>query len=256
MGLGFFPHQRVRPVQKDVLENIQRGLSQGKHLIIHAPTGIGKTAAVLAPALEHALSKHLRLLFLTSRHTQHKIVIDTLRKIKGKCDANFNVVDLIGKRWMCSQKGAQKLHPAEFFEYCKTMREHQMCSYYSNLKLKGKLVEVAIRLATEVRQHGPLDCEALVKRCQEIGICPYEFTLLLAKDADVIVGDYSYVFNPTISSVFFSKLNIGFGDAIIVVDEGHNLPQRLRDILSDSLSALTIKSALRELKSYLSLIHI
>jgi DNA excision repair protein ERCC-2 len=73
---------------------------------------------------------------------------------------------------------------------------------------------------------------------------------VLAKAADVIVADYSYVFDPIIKNVFFTKLEKQIEKCILIVDEGHNLPGRLREALSDSLSQVMLDNSLRELKKY------
>ena len=39
---GFFPHETVRPVQSNFMEEVKRALHEKKHLIAHCPTGVGK----------------------------------------------------------------------------------------------------------------------------------------------------------------------------------------------------------------------
>jgi len=151
---------------------------------------------------------------------------------------------------MCPQKGVEKLYSSEFFEYCKTMKEDSMCSYYNNLRLKGSLSQGTSALLTELKRENPIHCEQLIEKCKAATICPYEISLLLAKSSNVIVGDYSYVFNPLISEVFMTKLGKELEDAIIIIDEAHNLPGRIRDTLSEAISELTIKGAIREAKEF------
>src|SRR3990167_9737780 len=96
-----FPYETQREQQAELIKEITNELETKQNLIIHAPTGSGKTAASLAPALTYILNKPLTIFFLTSKHTQHKIAIETLQKIKEKFNLDLNVVDLIGKRHMC-----------------------------------------------------------------------------------------------------------------------------------------------------------
>ena len=117
-----FPYDKVRNEQSDMIICVLEAVEQRKHTLIHAPTGLGKTAATLAPLLSKILSpefkdKKLTIFFLTSRHTQHKLALDTLRLIKEKYDIQFDVVDLIGKKLMCLQPGANLLQGTEFNEY-------------------------------------------------------------------------------------------------------------------------------------------
>src|SRR3989338_5295046 len=81
-----FPHDKVRDIQDSMISDIYDSLKNKKNIIVHAPTGIGKTVSALAPCLSFALKKGLTVFFLTSRQTQHKIAVDTLKQIKKKQD--------------------------------------------------------------------------------------------------------------------------------------------------------------------------
>src|SRR3989338_11321587 len=129
-----FPHEKMRPVQAQMIEDIHEALQNKQHIIMHAPTGIGKTASALIPAIDIAIQKNLTVFFLTSRHTQHHIVIETLKKIKQKKGISIAVADIIGKKGMCAQEGAEGFHTAEFYDYCKKLREDSACEFYTNTR--------------------------------------------------------------------------------------------------------------------------
>src|SRR3989338_6057071 len=103
----YFPYSKIRDVQTDMISDVHNALKGKKHIIMHAPTGIGKTIAVLAPALNFAMKNNLTIFFLTSRQTQHKIVIDTLMRIRQKFGISFECADMIGKKAMCLQNGVE-----------------------------------------------------------------------------------------------------------------------------------------------------
>ncbi|MBR9703432.1 DEAD/DEAH box helicase family protein, partial [Candidatus Woesearchaeota archaeon] len=50
-----FPHEKLRESQEELIQDVRYVIKANKNLIVHAPTGLGKTAAVLAPALTEAL---------------------------------------------------------------------------------------------------------------------------------------------------------------------------------------------------------
>ena len=43
-----FPFENIRSGQKQMIKDVNYVIKNEKHLIVHAPTGIGKTAAVLS----------------------------------------------------------------------------------------------------------------------------------------------------------------------------------------------------------------
>ena len=77
-----FPHDSIRKIQDDFVNDLVDALKNKKHILAHAPTGIGKTSAVLSTTVPFAVKNNLTVFFLTSRHTQHKIAVETIRKIK------------------------------------------------------------------------------------------------------------------------------------------------------------------------------
>ena len=79
-----FPYEDVRPIQDEMMHEVEEAISERKKILLHAPTGIGKTIGVLGPALSYALEHDKIVVFLTSRHTQHIIALETLDDIKKK----------------------------------------------------------------------------------------------------------------------------------------------------------------------------
>src|SRR5947208_16237317 len=79
-----WPFDRVRDGQTDFLQDARKTLADGKHLLAHAPTGIGKTAVALVAALDYSLSTDKLGWFLTSRQSHQRIAIETVRRLEAK----------------------------------------------------------------------------------------------------------------------------------------------------------------------------
>ncbi len=243
-----FPHDAVRPIQDELVLSVERALEKKKHLIVHAPTGLGKTAATIGPALSFALKNDLTVFFLTSRHTQHRIALQTVKDIETRYDITVPVANLVGKKWMCLQPGVDKLYSGEFMEYCRKLRDDKKCSYYENLKSNNSLSFDA-KLAVEEALKTP-DSRKLKIIGQERGVCPYEIGVLAAQKARVIVTDYFYLFNPAIRDVFLSKIGKDLESSIIIVDEAHNLPDRIKDLASERISVNVLERAQQEAEKF------
>lgn len=245
----FFPYKKMRNIQEDMLKKVYYAIKKKKRILIHAPTGLGKTAASLSPALKYAFDKDLTIFFLTSRHTQHIIAIDTLKEIKEKYDLDFTVTDVIGKRWMCVQPGIENLYSSEFNEYCKAIREDGKCEFYNNTKKKGKLTIESQKTLDELKT-GIYHSEELIKVCERNDLCAYEIAVLLAKKSKVIVTDYNYLFNPGIRNAFLLKIGKELENSIVIIDEGHNLGNRVKDFMTVRLTNNMIKRAIKEAKKF------
>jgi len=240
-----FPYDKIRKIQDDMVSDVANALKDKKNIIMH-----GKTVSALAPSLSFALKNNLTVFFLTSRQTQHKIAIDTLKKIKEKYNNNFNVVDLIGKKWMCLQE-VEALQASDFFEYCKKLREKDECEFYLNSREKSRRPTVmASRKLDELKTLGPMHVQGLIDECKKPKLCPYEISSLLAKDADVIISDYNFIFNDVIRESLFSRTNKKLEESIIIVDEGHNLPARARELMTAKMSSLMMDRAIKEANKF------
>ena len=241
-----FPHDEARDIQDTVVSDTYNAIRDKKDIIVHAPTGIGKTASVLAPALSYAIGKDLTVFFLTSRQTQHKIAVETLKKIRKKHNIDFNVVDIIGKKWMCMQE-ADGLNASDFIDYCKKLRDEGSCEFYANTRKKSMSPTVlAEKNLSDLKALGPLHAEDIICNCMNPKLCPYEMASMMAKDAKVVIADYNLIFNSAIRDSFFSKTGKKLESSIVIVDEGHNLPQRARDLLTAKLSTFIIERAVKE----------
>src|SRR5260370_34297303 len=65
-------------------------------------------------------------------------------------------------------------------------------------------------------------------------VCPFEVSLELIEQADVVVCDYNYIFDPYVGLKSYQQEN-DYGDCVLVVDEAHNLVDRGRGYYSPEL---------------------
>jgi DNA excision repair protein ERCC-2 len=246
-----FPHETLREEQNKLLLLTAAAIENNRNLVVHAPTGLGKTAATLSPALAAAIDKELTVLFLTSRHTQHKIAIDTLKEVKKKYQLNFSTVSVIGKKWMCLVEGVDRLYSRDFSEYCKKVREEKKCMFYTHARKNPQAFTVpAANLLKNLELSGPHATEDVIKECKRENMCPYEISLGIASKAKVIIADYYYFFHPSIGENFLTKIAKEPDKIVVIVDEAHNLPYRIKDLASEYMTNFVLKRAMSEAKKY------
>jgi DNA excision repair protein ERCC-2 len=215
--LGLFPYDEIRDGQKRFTRDVTMAVLGGKHLVAQAPTGIGKTAAALAPALQAALDLKKTVLFLTSRQSQHRIAVETLRMMADKRGVRFRLVDLVSKRDMCLRPEASDMHSGRFADFCAMETRTKSCQY---------LGEVDDSTLAQVRG-GVLHVEELMAVSKKAHLCPHMVALEAAKGAQVIVADYNHLFSD-LREQSLERLGLTLAACIVVVDEAHNLPERIR----------------------------
>jgi len=243
-SVNLFPHETVRGGQIQFMNDIQRVVSERRILVADAPTGIGKTAAVLSKALETALDSDndLYVIFATPRNSQHRIALETVKQMNAKHGTAIKAVDFVGKQWLCNQEGVENLTSSDFLHLCKNLRKDSKCSFYKNT-LRGSIpTESAEAALATLSSKGPLHSEELKKEAYKF--CPYEMAVLLGKRSDVFVCDYNHIFSSV--SSFFVKTNRKLSDAIVIIDEAHNLPSRIRKLMSHKISTSNLARARKE----------
>ncbi len=247
--MTFFPYKNVRPVQKEFIALLQKAFAHRRNVVVHAPTGLGKTAGSLAPALLHAVRHGCKVLFLTSRHTQHRLAVQTARDIVSAHGPVIRATDIIGKKWLCLDSAAAGLLSGEFMHYCRQQKEEGLCEYYMRTIQKTRLTAEAM-VAVRKLSLGIWHSEEIVRQCREKQLCPYEISLALARESTLVIADYFHIFNQGIAEQFFLRTDTRPQDCILIVDEAHNLPDRIRDLASARLSSAVLVRAKKEAERF------
>ncbi|MBI2143672.1 ATP-dependent DNA helicase [Candidatus Woesearchaeota archaeon] len=242
---SLFPYDKIRPEQDELVNDVYAAVSSGKCLIAHAPTGLGKTAAALAPALEYALKSKKAVFFLTSRHTQHLMAVETAKLIKQRYKTGFSVTDIVGKKHMCARDDVSGLFSRQFYDYCHALTETDGCEFFLNFK-KGSMLTSESKVVIARMAAEPMHSDEVVAASKRCKVCPYEAAVAASRDAALVIADYNYFFSPKVRDGFLRKTGKSLEDAIIIVDEAHNLPDRLREMLTDKVSTTIIERAIKE----------
>ena len=220
-----FPFANYRDGQREMAAQIFYAMRDGTGTLIEAPTGIGKTAASLFGALK-ALGKQkvTALFYLTARTTGRRaaeLALDRMRQQGLK----LRSISITAKEKCCL------LEKKECFG----------CPYAADYYERRR---DALREAMKIEA---ADAEAIRNLALEYELCPYELSLDMSEQADVIICDYNYAFDPRVhlKRYFDQKSKVG-----LLIDEAHNLPDRARDMLSVELSAAKIEEIRREIGRY------
>jgi len=254
----FFRHDKVREGQKELIHDIFTTVSEKKHLVAHAPTGSGKTDAAISATLSYALENDKTVFFLTPKITQHEIAVEVVKGLSKKYDMGVMGTDLIGKRHMCVNKNLIESEPENFYDLCQKMKKFETCPFYGYARgysLAQKAVahhnfSQVLDWYGCIKKHNEVKdfCESLGHALMPNIPCAYEISLKLAEKSNFIIADYYHLLNMSISKQILSKTNKSLSDSIVIIDEAHNAPSRIRSALSVSLDTYTLKKAQKEAK--------
>jgi len=218
-----FPYSETRPGQEQIMEAVDQALESNEQLLIEAPTGLGKTVATLLPALRHALRHDKRVMVLTAKNLQQEMVTQVLAMLNET--QSFHSLRLRAKARMCAH---DEILCHE--EYCPYARD-----YFLKLDRSGLLGRL-------LDEYGTLLPDAVFAAARAEEVCPFEVSLELAGRAQVVVGDYNYVFDPYVALRDFHE-DGELEDWILIVDEAHNLVDRGRGYYSPALSSRSARTA-------------
>jgi len=241
-----FPHETPREQQTVLMDAISKCIEDNKHIMIQAPTGLGKTAAALAPALTYALKHKKKVFFLTSRYTQHVLALHTVKAINERHDKHIVCADIIAKKNMCLFPQAEGYSSSEFTSFCKKLRENHQCKYFTGARKSNGLLTPDATLTVENLTRSFADATVIKDVSEASQLCPYEMAAEVARKADVVVGDYFYMFHPKIRDSFLKRIGCSIEDTIIIVDEAHNLPGRIKELASAKLTSFVTDNAIKE----------
>ena len=237
----YFPYKSWRRFQKEIAENVYNGLYTGSVVLIEAPTGIGKTASVLAASLAYAEETGKKILYLVRTKSEAQAPIREFKKlIKKSIDIRYIVIR--SRLDMCCIVESKKLPYEEFIEECRYLRSYGKCQYYINTQ-KISEDELLTKLTDLIPEY---TFKKFIEYSCSCNLCPYEFAKKILNNVDVIILTYHYVFNLNLPE----SLNIDLNNSILIIDEAHNLPNVIIDINSFSISESTIKSSISDIKKY------
>ncbi|NYZ80193.1 ATP-dependent DNA helicase [Candidatus Micrarchaeota archaeon] len=245
----YFRHNAVRNGQKQLIADVTNCINDSKHLVAHAPTGLGKTDSALAPAMKQAVENDLDVFFCTPKISQHKIAVDVVRETAQKYELNVSAVDFVGKKHMCTDESLESLGSDEFYEMCRKRKKDEKCPYYAHARGHGLLqkaqAKTRISKAREWHSNAKYHSE-LVDYCKTKSLCAYETALQIGEKSKIVICDYHHILNPFISDALLGRTDKKIEDSIVIIDEAHNAPDRMRSALSVAIDGKTLARAVSE----------
>ncbi len=213
LGSLVFPYPYHRPGQRDLVEAVREAIGTGRRLFVQAPTGSGKTAAVLDGALRALVEQAApQVVFLTAKTVGRLAAESALARI-AEANAPLKVLSMSSRSAICP-------HPQDACtaDQCPLAKGH-----YDRLP----------EAASSLFDRSTADHAAIEAVAKDHSVCPYWLERELVPWVDVVICDYNYLFDPsvTLSGVMDRQLS----GRIVLIDEAHNLVDRSLEMYSAAL---------------------
>jgi len=199
-----------RAGQRNMAAHTFMALKNQKTLFLCAPTGLGKTIGVLFSGLKAVGLGHAKtILYVTAKSTGKQEAEKAAINLQmAGCD--LKVLTLHAKEKICPVP--------ELF--CDTQICPYAVSFYDTFH---QCLEEALPLSN-------FNLETILRLSEKYMLCPHQLSQELGFWMDILIGDYSYAFDPDVQiKSLFDKPGKA---TTVMVDEAHNLPDRARSMYS------------------------
>jgi DNA excision repair protein ERCC-2 len=207
-----FCYPDYRPNQRHMAVQVYRTIEAGQVMYLQAPTGTGKTVAVLFPGLKAiGAGKTDKLFYLTSKSATKAVALEGLKDLT----RDVRTVVFTAKEKRCPREEVD----------CSPEVCPLAAGFYDRLGPCLDEILAAERI---------FDDETIARYAEAHRICPFELGLELSTRSDVLIGDVNYAFDPRVN---IRRIMEERGERVsLLVDEAHNLVGRARMMFSSTLS--------------------
>jgi regulator of telomere elongation helicase 1 len=239
------------------MSKVIEALDTSSNALLESPTGTGKTLCLLIASLAWLQKKKSRtdgipmavkyesgpnvksvpppgaavagqqsqiIIYASRTHSQLSQVISELR-----ASGYAPKMTVMGSReQLCIHEKISKLKGAALNHACSASGSQRKCTYKNNLETYNSAA-------------GILDIEELAELGREDQICPYFLSRQNVTSSELILLPYNYLIDASIRAT----LKVEWNDAIVILDEAHNLEKVASDASSFSLSSADIAACIQ-----------
>lgn len=247
------------------MERALAAMVRGESALLESPTGTGKTLCLLASTLAfvraNARAKKQKksakdeprvgvgedvvalpstsakrspvVIYATRTHSQVDQVIRELKLLDNETKSTV----LGSRQHLCAHKAVRELKGVEQNNACGNLVRNHGCGH------RLALDRIVRDPSKSLWSDGVQDIEDLQQKSKgNGGACPFYLSRFKCGEAEMIVMPYNYLLDETVHV----GLDIQWKDAVIVVDEAHNLESSAADSMSYTLTAGKLAKAISE----------
>ncbi len=243
-----FPGYENRDGQMEMAERVTESFNNGKHLMVEAGTGIGKSLAYLAPAVRFAVSNDTPVIVSTNtKNLQSQLFDKDLPLLRKALDIDFKAALLKGRRnYLCIRKLLYLLDQMETEldadDRMRLLNILPWASWSETGDITENIVAGRPHFAPLWAKLSTVGDECMGRGCKRFRQCFVWRARAEAQDADVVVANHSLVF-----AELGSKSPALPDHRHMVFDEAHNLEDAATNHLAVELTPTRIITAVNRL---------
>lgn len=223
-----FPYDEYRKGQRELAVAAYKTILTERKLFVEAPTGTGKTISTMFPAVKAMGEEQFERFFYLTAKTITRQVAEDAAEALARRGMRMKSVTLTAKDKICFMD--ERICTPDYCPYANGYYDRLNEGLWDLLHHEDQFTRPVIE--TYARKHQ---------------LCPFELSLDVSLWCDAIVGDYNYLFDPTVYlRRFFEEEN---KENVFLIDEVHNLVDRSRNMYSASLNKslfLQVKKAMKD----------
>ena len=241
-----FPTYEYRPQQVEMLRAVTQALSQGRHLMVEAGTGTGKSMAYLIPAALWAIQNGLRVVISTNTiNLQDQLINKDVPDLRAALGIELNAAIMKGRsNYLCPRRlenlrrrGVETPDELRVLAKVLVWLQTTQTGDRTEINLNGPTErEVWLRLSSEDEGCTTENC---LKRG---GVCPFYRARQAALSAHILIVNHALLL-----------ADVATGNRVlpeynyVIIDEAHHLEDATTNALSFRITQALIERALKEL---------
>ncbi|MFH1619235.1 MAG: ATP-dependent DNA helicase [bacterium] len=233
-----------RKQQTEMASAVEKSLSESKHLVVEAGTGVGKSLAYLLPSALWAVRNKKKVVVATyTKALQEQLIkkdLPIVRTALKKTGLPLQYSLLMGSaNYLCLSRlqRCMKQGP-ELFEDADSKDIADRLFEWAGTAVSGLRAEVPFRIPAHVWEEVCRDSDLCMgKRCPSGEACLYRKDIARARQSDLVVVN---------QHLLFAGLPLPAFDAVIF-DEAHNLEETASHFLGFSLTNRQVKRLLDDI---------
>jgi len=219
----------LRHEQIEMASAVQQALHNGRHLVVEAGTGVGKSFAYLVPAIELVAGNQAKIVVSTYTITlQEQLIRKDVPFLAALMPRQFTAVLAKGRgNYLCKRRLNFALRMQKNL-FDNTAAELEKIKAWADTTSDGSLSDMHYQPAHAAwdkvnSEHG--NCRG--RRCPHFGDCFYRRARRRLESADIIVVNHALLF----SDLALKKNNVSLlpDYRFVIIDEAHNIEHVAED---------------------------